>query len=312
MMDEMAQRPVWTKVGRYLVFADLFLDLVFTSRCNCSCPWCIARTKQFAPENDKAWEQALRDAFRLFPIRSAIVLGGEPTVDPRFFEKLELLSRTMEGTGAQKLILTTNGVRLAEEEFLSRLLDTRVDAVNLSRMHYDQAENDRIFGRPTLTRRQIFRLGERLRGAGKTLRLNVNVWRGNLDAPEEMDRFTDEFSGSCSAIKFTPLMETGMFGTEDSVTEFSKNAAIPEDGIAALWDSYAARHRLVAKAEGVLGYVNYADVDAGGQRVLLKYAQVEDKYDRDTHIPTLKLYPNGCLSNEWSYTKDVRAGAGGR
>ena len=43
------------------------------------------------------------------------------------------------------------------------------------------------------------------------------------------------------------------------------------------------------------------------QRVILKYAQVEDKYDRDRVIPTLKLYPNGCLSNEWSYQKDSRA-----
>ena len=27
---------------------------------------------------------------------------------------------------------------------------------------------------------------------------------------------------------------------------------------------------------------------------------------RDTEIPTLKIYPNGCLSNEWSFTNDIR------
>ena len=93
MTDEMAQRPAWSAVGRYTVFKDLFLDVVFTSRCNCSCPWCIARTGAYAREDRAAWEKGLRDAFRLFPVRSAIVLGGEPTVDPRFFEKLDFLSR---------------------------------------------------------------------------------------------------------------------------------------------------------------------------------------------------------------------------
>ena len=57
----------------------------------------------------------------------------------------------------------------------------------------------------------------------------------------------------------------------------------------------------------VLGFVQYAELSVDGQRVILKYAQVEDKYDRDRVIPTLKLYPNGCLSNEWSYQKDIRA-----
>ena len=33
--------------------------------------------------------------------------------------------------------------------------------------------------------------------------------------------------------------------------------------------------------------------------------KVEDMYDLDTMIPTLKLYPNGNLSNEWDYKKNI-------
>ena len=82
----------------------------------------------------------------------------------------------------------------------------------------------------------------------------------------------------------------------------------PEKEIAVLWDRFAARHTVIRKASGVLGFVDYLEADVHGCRVILKYAQVEDKYDRETEIPTLKLYPNGCLSNEWSFERDIRAG----
>ena len=38
---------------------------------------------------------------------------------------------------------------------------------------------------------------------------------------------------------------------------------------------------------------------------ILKYGQVEDQYDRDRMIPTLKLYPNGNLSNAWDHADDI-------
>ena len=57
---------------------------------------------------------------------------------------------------------------------------------------------------------------------------------------------------------------------------------------------------------GLVVVDTYAHWSPFGQLVILKYAQVEDKYDPDTTIPTLKLYPNGCLSNTWSFTRDIR------
>lgn len=308
MISELSQRPVWTKMGRYLVSSELFLDAVFTARCSCACPWCIARTKERPDEDRRAWEEAVQDAFRLFPIRSVIILGGEATEDPAFFEKLEFLTQAMAGHSAEQLILTTNGIMMRDENFLHRVASSRIDAVNLSRMHDSQEINDRIFGRPTPTRSEIQAMNRELTARGKTLRLNVNVWRGNLDTVEDMERFTRVFAGCCDAIKFTPLMATDMFDTIEPVTEYATAHAIPEREIAALWDAFAARHGETERASQVLGFVDYASVSACGQRVILKYAQVEDKYDRSSVIPTLKVYPNGCLSNEWSFTKDIREG----
>ena len=306
MNSELSQRPVWRRMGRCLVTSELFLDVVYTSFCDCACPFCIARTEEYAEENKSAWMRAARDAFSLFDIKNVILLGGEATLDPAFWEKTDFLARAMAGKHVDHMILTTNGIKLRDSEFAARLLSSRIDAVNLSRMHYEQAANDAVFGQSTLTREEIVSLYRRLRSAGKTLRLNVNVWRGSLDSAEEMDAFVHAFSGCCDAVKFTPLMRTDMFGTVPEVTRFTRQSAIPEGEIAALWNGFLARHRLLGKRSRVLGFVDYAEAEAFGQRVILKYAQVEDKYDRDTVIPTLKLYPNGCLSNEWSFTRDIR------
>ena len=306
MSSEFDQKPVWTQAGPYRVSSELFLDVIFTSRCDCSCPWCIARTETFAEEDPAAWRKGLEDAFRLFPVRNVIILGGEAAADPRFEEKLSFLSRIAEAHSVDHLILTTNGNRLREPGFLATVLDSRIDAVNVSRMHYRQEDNDRIFGRDTLTPEEIRALYGRLKSAGRTLRINVNVWRGNLDTTEEMEAFVRAFAGACDAVKFTPLMKTEMFGTVPEVTAYSGKAAMEEKDIAELWDRFTAGHPATRQAEGVLGFVKYAETEAFGQKVILKYAQVEDKYDRGTEIPTLKLYPNGCLSNEWSFQNDVR------
>ena len=306
MRNEFSQRPEWKRIGRCQVTSELFLDVVFTSACDCRCPFCIARTRSYAEENREAWEKALRDAFELFDIRNVILVGGEATVDPDFWDKLRILTRVMDRGNTDHLILTTNGARLRDPDFVRRLADSRIDAVNLSRMHYDQAVNDRIFGRSTMAGEEIAALHRQLNAAGKTLMLNVNVWRGNLDSSEELEAFVRTFAGTCDAVKFTPLMETSLFDTVEEVTRYTLERAIPEKEIAGLWESLIARHTLKRRAARVLGFVDYAEAEVFGQRVILKYAQVEDKYDRETVIPTLKLYPNGCLSNEWSFTRDIR------
>ena len=160
------QRHEWKTAGRCRVTSELFLDVVFTSACDCCCPFCIARTRGSAEENREAWEQAVRDAFELFDIRNVIILGGEATIDPDFWDKLRVLTRAMEGRHTDHLILTTNGTGLRDAGFAEQVAASRIDAVNLSRMHYDQAANDRIFGRETITKDEIAALHRRLNAAG--------------------------------------------------------------------------------------------------------------------------------------------------
>ena len=305
MTDELTRAATWQQIGRWQVSSELFLDAIFTGRCNRDCKYCIARTKRFCEEDYGKWKETLEKAFDLFPIDSVVILGGEATIDPLFWDKLSLVEQQVRRHQAKRIVLTTNGVQLTEPDFLERLCTSGISSVNLSRMHDDQEVNDRIFGDSTPTRKQIRQIHDALHAAGKTLRLNVNVWRGNLDTAETMERFTDCFSGCCDAIKFSPLMETSMFDVTPAVDAFTQVRALQDDEIRIIYDRFVSRQKLLRREHNVLGFVDYAEAGRGGQLVLLKYAQVEDKYDREHVIPTLKLYPNGCLSNEWSFEKDI-------
>ncbi len=304
--SELYQNPIWKPLGPYQVSSELFLDVVFTDKCNCTCPWRITRTRKTAREDRTAWETAVTDAFRLFDIRSVVLLGGEATIDPAFWDKLAFLSDTMEGKRVDRLILTTNGIRLRDPAFRAKLAASPIDAFNLSRMHYDQRINDQIFGNQTLTREEIGSLYAIMKEHGKTLRLNANVYRGNLDSCTDMERYVRTFAGLCDAVKFTPLMDTSGFDTVAAVRDCSRALSIPEEEIVGLWNTFLARHGTVCRTSKVLGFVDYAETSVDGQTVILKYAQIEGKYDCENTIPTLKIYPNECLSNEWSFYKDIR------
>ena len=303
MNTEVSQKAKWTAIGKYSVTSELFIDLIFNNACNCNCPFCIAKTKSFAEENFDKWKISLKSAFKIFDIKHVIILGGEATIDPCFWEKVGFLSEL--SAKVQNIILTTNGIRLRNCDFLNGIAKSCITSVNISYMNHDKAVNDQIFGADTLTKSDIEQIYRVLKANGKTLRINANVYRGNLDTVLGMNQFTDYFSGCCDYIKFSPLMDTEMFHTIDSVLDYSKNSSLSESEVRQLYDDYSSQFTVIMKSPNILGFVDYSQLSAKGQGVILKYAQVEDKYDRNTVIPTLKLYPNGNLSNEWDYKKDI-------
>ena len=307
VQSELNQQHDWTKTGPYSVTNELFLDLVFTDQCNCSCPFCIARTKEYAEEDFEAWKRSLVRALDIFDVKSIIILGGEATVDERFGEKLEYIHDAIKNKRIHNLILTTNGIMLRNKKILQTVIRSDINAVNLSYMHYDKEKNDRIFRNNTLSKEEIQDIYALLKQNDINMRMNVNVYQGNMDTVSEMGHFTAYFEGCCDALKFSPLMQTDMFDTVSEVTEYTQKVAMDSDRIKELFESFEQAHELLDKKDGILGFVRYSEVLAGNQKVMLKYAQVEDKYDPDTEIPTLKLYPNGNLSNTWDFRKNILA-----
>ena len=160
-------------------------------------------------------------------------------------------------------------------------------------------------GANTLTRDELNHIYNELHKAGKTVRFNTNVAKNNLNSVEEMEEYIKYYKGCFDVVKFTPLMKTDMFNTVDPVLGYTHRNALPKKDIKKLFDSLANKHQKNCFNDKVFGLINYGDLTIFDEHIILKYEQVEDMYDLDKVIPTLKLYPNGCLSNEWNYQKNI-------
>ena len=304
--NEVTKKFEFHQKGKYLVGNKLFLDLVFNNYCNFNCPFCIARTKTYSNDNLNEWKKAIKKTLEIFKneIESIIILGGESTIDKDFFVKLEYLDELTKDKHIFT-ILTTNGYMLKNEDFINKVAKSSIDSINISVMNHNYEKNNYLMGAKTLTKDELKHIYEIIHKSGKTIRFNTNVAKNNLNSVEEMEEYIKYYKGCYDAIKFTPLMKTDMFNTVDSVLEYTHKYAMTKEEIKALFDALANKHQKNASNDKVFGLINYADITVFNEHIILKYEQVEDMYDLDKEIPTLKLYPNGCLSNEWNYEKNI-------
>ena len=306
MINEVKKEFSFHQKGKYLVSNRLFLDLVFNNKCNYNCKFCIARTKSYSDESIDNWKSSFKRTIELFKeeIDSLIILGGEATIDPNFFAKLAYIDELTKDNHIFT-ILTTNGFMLKYNNFLSMVASSSIDSVNISVMNYNQVINNELMGANTLNREEIKNIYDVLHASGKTVRINTNVAKNNLNTVTELENFVKYFKGCFDVVKFTPLMKTDMFNTIDSVLNYTHENAMSKEQIKELFDSFASKHQKNNYNNKVFGLINYGDLTVFDEHVILKYEQVEDMYDLDRIIPTLKLYPNGCLSNEWNYQKNI-------
>ena len=306
MRNEVSKEFGFHKKGKYVVGNRIFLDLVFNNKCNFNCPFCIARTKSYSDSDLGKWKKAIKKTLEVFKeeIDSLIILGGEATVDPDFFVKLDYIDEITKDNHIFT-ILTTNGYMLKNDKFLEKVTKSSIDSINISVMHYDHEKNNMLMGANTLTREELNHIYNELHKSGKTVRFNTNVAKNNLNNVKEMEEYIKFFKGCYDVIKFTPLMKTDMFNTTDSVLGYTHKNALSKKAIKKLFDELASKHQKNFFNNKVFGLINYGDLTIFDEHIILKYEQVEDMYDLDKVIPTLKLYPNGCLSNEWNYKKDI-------
>ena len=100
----------------------VFLDV--TNRCNMNCPICIATIRgmgfDFNPPMEY-FEKIFAHIARMDPQPVVMLFGGEPTVRDDLLDIIALARRH-----GLKAHVTTNGVRLADEEYCRRLCQARV------------------------------------------------------------------------------------------------------------------------------------------------------------------------------------------
>ncbi len=120
------QRPVTRRLGRPFAVSRRFVEIDITYRCNLGCANCNRSCTQapsrtdLPPEAVAAFlDESLAAGSRWERIR---LLGGEPTLHPRFFEILDLLeAHRRRHHPAMRIVVCTNGTGRAVHRVLARL-----------------------------------------------------------------------------------------------------------------------------------------------------------------------------------------------
>ncbi len=132
---------------------QLQLSICPTSFCEASCPFCIATNTQLKHFLDiHKLEECLKRLQAENLVRGISFTGGEPFTDMKLLNDSINLIYKIFGTDME-ISITTNGAnlhRMHEIEMLSYL-----DALHISRHHYDDRINECLFGVPVPTKEKL-------------------------------------------------------------------------------------------------------------------------------------------------------------
>ncbi len=103
--------------------------LTINRACNLRCKWCYARDTEYKSSltmsKDLAFE--LIDFFDSINVKHMILIGGEPTIHPHFFEIIKYAKEKKI-----KCALVTNGLMFKNDEFISKYKSFGLNSVSLS------------------------------------------------------------------------------------------------------------------------------------------------------------------------------------
>ena len=166
----------------------LQLSVCLTSYCSAHCPFCIAKN---TPEKRfidlKKFEKTMLGLAEANAVRGISITGGEPFTDPVLLDEtihmlFEIFGYSMEVTA------TTNAIRIAD---LDKIRDLHyMDALHISRHHYDDARNRQLFGIRVATE-------EKLKNAIASVPykdvfvLNCMILKDWIGTPEEAHKMLD-------------------------------------------------------------------------------------------------------------------------
>ena len=113
------------------------LSIIMPGQCNANCNFCFWRSDK-EPQD---YIQQLKATLDSMPEEFAQIslTGGEPCISPYFRDVLNVIDKKRY----PKVVLTTNGTSLIKQLVCPEF--AKVDHLNISRHHFDDAINNEIF-----------------------------------------------------------------------------------------------------------------------------------------------------------------------
>ncbi len=114
--------------------------LTINRACNLHCEWCYAKNAD-KMQMDFSTVTSLLDFLISMEIRNLIILGGEPTCSNDLVPIIvECKKRSIHS------VLVTNGVRLADKDYLNSLVEAGIGTISLSQKAHDRTSYTNVTG----------------------------------------------------------------------------------------------------------------------------------------------------------------------
>lgn len=295
----------------YLLNRHPYLDVVLTDYCNANCSFCIADLIHKKLKGDlNIMMEKIKFAVTEMRVREVLVLGGEPTMSPILLPMISFLSTL----GLDKIIMTTNGIRLATEPtFREAVLSSGLTNINLSFMSINSENQSRITcsDRPKmLTLDGVAEIYETAQKYGVKIRINNNIFKTNNDTIGRIVKFYEAVKPYCDSVKFSPLFPVDNFSVLDFKTQWVKDNILENVYVENLFS--VVEYYFSAMNNNVQVIVN--DLQFGFVKNTLiplkvpiimnwnfgKYTGMMKKVVEEHKINNLKLLPNNELSLSWN------------
>jgi molybdenum cofactor biosynthesis enzyme MoaA len=278
---------------KYKLNTNAYLSIVLGDHCNKHCKFCVAdliHKKQKL--NISKIEKHLDFCIERMGIKEVLILGGEPTI----FESLFDVIKMCKGKGFEKIIMTTNGIKLIEDDFQDKLANSGLTHCNISVMNFGDSltEDD---------------LGDIYLGLAPDIhiRINTNVYKNNLDSSKDIIAFYKRANLSCDSIKFSPLLKVDSFSVVNEKRDWVNNNILSDKDYEKLFTETAdllQKYHGLQKIENTaqFGFVKNVMIPLDVPIIFNHnhYGKMMDRAVNHNEINNIKLLPTGDLSLSWN------------
>ena len=171
------------------------LNIFITSLCNNNCSFCINKDYSGTDIDDNKYYKALEKVLDELTDKDVeiTITGGEPTL------KIDRFIKTMQMCRDRKLkcrTVSTTGIGLIElyknREVCQHMIENKfIHNINISRMHYDENKNNKIFKGKVLTNKEIEKLAYFFDLNNADMRLSCNIINNYIDSFDKVLKYVE-------------------------------------------------------------------------------------------------------------------------
>lgn len=287
-----------------------YLDIVLTDRCNQKCKFCIADLIHNKLDCDlSVFKRKIEYAIKHLNVDEVLLLGGEPTISKNLIPMIKWLN----SLGLNKIIMTTNGLKLAaKESFAEEILSSGLTHLNVSMMSINENEQKKITGN-NLSLENIDDLYFITNRNNVKLRINTNIFNGNNDTIEGMIDFYDNIKFYTDSVKFSPLFPVDNFSVINKVSKWVNKNSLSNEYLEKLFYEFE-EHFIANNSVGIItnenqfGFVKNTIIPLHKPIIMNwnfgKYTNMMNRVTERKEINNIKLLPNGELSLSWNRELD--------